>query len=544
MGKTLYRKVGIASAIMMGSVFLSRVIGLFREMVIAWAGGAGAEVDAYQVAFVVPEILNHIVASGFLSVTFIPIFSRYLSEGREKEGWDVFSVVLNTFGLPLAALIALGVVYTPLVVPLVAPGLRDPAHLAAAVRMTRIVLPAQFFFFAGGLFMAVQFARERFAVPALAPLVYNLGIIGGGVLLGPRLGMEGFAWGALAGAGLGNFAIQFWGARRAGMRWRPGLDFAHPDLRHYVVLTLPLMLGLTMTFSTEFFLKFFGSFLPPGSIAALNYGLRVMLILVGLFGQAVGVASFPFMARLAVEGRLGDMNELLNRTLRWLTAVIPLSVLFIVLRREVVTVLFRRGRFDETAVALTASVLPFLLAGAVAFAAQTVVTRGWYAVQNTLFPAVFGSLAVVLSLPAYVAGMKMFGIRGVAMAVSFSALLQVAVLFALWNRRSGNTGGRRVYGAFARMAILGVAVAPPLELVRRGALALAGEASVPGSIFISAAVGAAFVPLFLAAGALLGVKEARELLLRRAPAPAGTAEPPTGQPAARSGQNRKGKEPT
>ena len=195
MPKSIYKKIGIASLIMMASVFLSRVIGLFREMVIAYVGGAGATVDAYQVAFVIPEYLNHIVASGFMSVTFIPIFSRYLTLDREDEGWKVFSIILNCFGCFLVVLILITMAVAPQLIALIAPGLENQRTIASAVRMTRIILPAQFFFFAGGLLMAVQFSKERFFIPALAPLLYNTGIIAGGLILGPWLGMEGFAWG-------------------------------------------------------------------------------------------------------------------------------------------------------------------------------------------------------------------------------------------------------------------------------------------------------------------------------------------------------------
>ena len=158
--------------------------------------------------------------SGFLSVTFIPIFAGYLTEGREDEGWTVLSVVLNTFGTILAGFVVLAFIFAPALVDLLAPGIADVQVRQSAVRMTRIIMPAQLFFFAGGLFMAVQFAREKFAVPALAPLIYNLGIIGGGVCLGPWLGMEGFCWGVLAGAFVGNFALQYWGAARTGMHLR------------------------------------------------------------------------------------------------------------------------------------------------------------------------------------------------------------------------------------------------------------------------------------------------------------------------------------
>lgn len=196
---SIYRKVGIASAILMVSVFLSRVIGLLREMAVAYIGGAQAEVDAYQLAFILPEILNHVLASGFLSVTFIPLFSRHLADKKESEGWKAFANILTVLGTLMVALILAAEWLPPEMIRILAPGITDTATRAAAVRMTRIILPAQFFFFTGSLFMAVQQAKVRFAITALAGLTYNLGIIAGGLLLGP-----GWAWKASPGV--------FWGA--------------------------------------------------------------------------------------------------------------------------------------------------------------------------------------------------------------------------------------------------------------------------------------------------------------------------------------------
>ena len=412
MPESVYKKVGIASAVMMASVFLSRAIGLLREMTIAYVAGAGAEVDAYQIAFIVPEVLNHVVASGFLSVTFIPIFTRHLVAGREEGAWQAFSVILCVFGAFALAAVGVSIGFAPQLVAWAAPGLSDPAVQEAAARMTSIMLPAQAFFFVGGLLMAVQFAHERFFLPALAPLVYNLGIIAGGVLLRPWLGIEGFAWGVLAGAFGGNLLVQAIGARRVGLRFTPLWRPRHPDLREYVIRTVPLMVGLTMTFSTEFLCRFFGSYLPAGGIAVLNFSLRVMFLLVGLFGQAVGTASFPFMARLAAENNLAELNRLMNRTLRYLALVIPLAVLLMVVSPEVVRILFQRGRFDPAAARLTADVLVWFLGGSFAFAAYTVIVRGYFATRDTLFPALFGSAAVLASLPLYPLGLALMGVEG------------------------------------------------------------------------------------------------------------------------------------
>lgn len=511
MSSKLYKKIGIASAIMMASVFLSRVIGLFREMVIAYVAGAGAEVDAYQVAFVIPDILNHIAATGFLSVTFIPIFSKYLVTEKQDDGWKVVSIVLSCFGCFLAVGIGVMFIFTPQLISFLAPGLDDPALISDAVYMTRIILPAQFFFFAGGLFMAVQFSLEFFLIPALAPLIYNLGIILGGVFLGPQFGMAGFSWGVLAGAFLGNFALQFWGAKRAGMKLTISMNIFHPDLKRYIWLTLPLMLGLSMTFSTEFFLKFFGSFLPEGSIAALNYGLRVTLMLVGFFGQAVGTASFPFLARLAAENKTMEMNRLLNDTLRYLSLVIPVSVLMMVLRKEVIRILFERGRFDTTATEMTSSALVFLLLGAFAFAAQTVVIRGYYAMQNTLFPAIFSTLAVAMSIPVYMAGMNLMGTNGVGLAISVSAVLQLLFLYMLWNRRTENHGSKMVYVAYAKMIFLSIPIGLIINYFRAGFYPQSWQHTLSGNFLICLISGAMFGVLMFAFGYLLKASEIRDV---------------------------------
>jgi putative peptidoglycan lipid II flippase len=517
MAASLSRKVGIAALIMMASVLLSRVIGLLREMVIGYFGGAGSAVDAYQVAFSIPEILNHIVASGFLSVTFIPIFSNYLVQDREQEGWRVFSIISVTFGALLVVLIAIAFVFAPQIIGLIAPGLKDPGQIASAVRMTRIIMPGQLFFFLGGMLMAVQFAKEQFTLPAFAPLIYNLGIILGGILLSPWLGMEGFSWGVLAGAVVGNFLLQYVGARRVGMQFSFIFAPRHPDLKKYVLLTLPLMLGLTMTFSTELFRNFFGSYLPEGGIAALNYALRVMLMLVAMFGQAAGVASFPFLARLVAEGKMGEMNRLLNDTLRrYISLVIPFSVLMMVLHYEMIHLIFQRGRFDAVATARTSEVLIFLLIGAFAFAGQTVVVRGYYAMQNTLFPAIFSTLAVLASIPLYWYGLQKMGINGVALAMSASAILQTTLLYALWNRKTGNRDSRQVYQFFAKIILLSFGIGIALYWLKIRVLhEIVEPTTFAGSLSNCLIVGAVFVLLFAAAaGYIFRIEEMVNLINR------------------------------
>jgi len=505
--ETTFKKIGFASFIMMASVFASRVIGVFREMAIADVGGINAGVDAYQIAFIIPEILNHIVASGFLSITFIPIFAAYLAADRQKDGYRAFSIIMNGFGLLLIGFILIAMIWAPAFVGMFAPGIQDPDTFALAVRMTRIIIPAQFFFFSGGLLMAVQFANEKFFIPALAPLIYNGLIILFGLILSPFIGMEGFAWGVLAGAFIGNFVLQIFGAKKLGAQYFLIIEFSHPDLIRYIKLTLPLMLGLTMTFSTEILLKFFGSYLNEGSIAAMNYALRIMFILVGLFGQAIGVASYPFMAKLAQKGDYIALNQLLNKTLKYIFLVIPFSVLFMILSHEIVMILFQRGSFDTAATRLTAGILPFFMVGAFAFSAQSMVSRGYYATQNTLFPAIFTTLCVILTLPLIYLFMKTMGPKGVAFGLSFSVIIQAVILFECWSRKSENSDKNDVYLFFSKTVLISLIMGFVLFLTAGGLRQFIDCFTVWGAITIACIVGFEFLLLFFLTGSVLKIRE-------------------------------------
>jgi putative peptidoglycan lipid II flippase len=225
------RSITIASAIMMASVFLSRVLGVVREMVLGSYAGTGSKMDAYVAAFLLPEIVNHLLAGGFMSVTFIPIFQKHIAAGRRDLAWKTFSNLITTGSLVIAALTAVCLLYTENILGLMGKHIANPEQLALTARMTRIILPAQIFFYWGALLMAVQYAEKRFFIPALAPLIYNLGIILGGVVLSPWLGIEGFAWGVLGGSIIGNFLVQAWGARASGMSFKPLVNLWDPDLR-------------------------------------------------------------------------------------------------------------------------------------------------------------------------------------------------------------------------------------------------------------------------------------------------------------------------
>ena len=202
------------------------------------------------------------------------------------------------------AVVVGGEIFAPQLVELIAPGF-SPAEKARVIFLTRLMLPAQICFYQGSILSAVQYAKGQFVVPSLAPVVYNLGIILGGVLLSPRIGITGFAVGVLAGAVAGNFLLQVYGARRAGARFSPNLDVRHPGFWLFIKLTIPIMLALSLVFTDDWIMRWFGSSLQAGAISWLNYAKNLMRVPLGVVGQAVGVASFPFLAQLYSGGKAG-----------------------------------------------------------------------------------------------------------------------------------------------------------------------------------------------------------------------------------------------
>ncbi|MBN1758686.1 MAG: murein biosynthesis integral membrane protein MurJ [Chitinispirillaceae bacterium] len=433
------QSLSIAALIMMGSVLLSRVIGLFREMILADYGGTSYEMDAYVTSFIIPELLNHFLAGGFLSITFIPIFQKHLVNNREDLAWRSFSNLFIIGTMVFGIIIPITVFLVPGILKLLGPQINDPQSFPLTVRLTRIILPAQLLFYWGALLSAVQMAQKKFFLPALAPLGYNLGIILGGILFGTRYGIEGFAWGVVGGAFFGNFLLQIPGAISCGMRLTAVCDFRDPDLYIYIKKTLPLILGLGMTFSNEIFFRYFGSYLPEGATSSVNYALRTTMMLVAMFGQASGVAFYPFMTKLAAERKFAEMEQLLHSVLKKIALyLLPLSAVFFVLAQPIIVLLYQRGRFNFQSSIETTAVFTVYLTGAFSFSAYFIVARAFYAMQNMILPMLTSTVMALITVPMYFLFSRFFGARGIALAAVAGSFLQCGILYGIWAKRHGS----------------------------------------------------------------------------------------------------------
>ncbi|OFW29694.1 MAG: murein biosynthesis integral membrane protein MurJ [Acidobacteria bacterium RIFCSPLOWO2_12_FULL_60_22] len=424
-----------SAAIVAASVFLSRVLGFLREWAIAHQVGSNAVTDAYYAAFTIPDILNYLLAGGALSITFLPVFLEYYTSRREEEAWHLFSSVLTAMTVLLLGLVVVAEVYAPVLTRWIAPGFTPEQH-QIVTHLTRIMLPAQAFFFIGGVLSAVQYAQGRFLIPSLAPLIYNGMIIGSGILLAGRIGIQAFSWGVLGGSLLGNCLLQVYGVRRLSARFRVCFDFSHPGMRRFFRLTVPIMLGFSLIFVDDWAIRWCGSFLVPASITWLGYGKILMRVVVAVFGQAAGVASYPILARLAAEKKWEEMKEGLEDALRHvIVTIVPISALMAILSRQIVFLLFSRTRLEVYDIEQTALAMTIFLVGAVAWGTQAILGRGFYALGDTLTPTLIGSGLALAWLPVYWYASQQFQHLGLAAASSLGVLLYTAVLWVVLFRR-------------------------------------------------------------------------------------------------------------
>jgi putative peptidoglycan lipid II flippase len=424
-----------AMLLLMASTLLSRVIGLVRSKVIAYLFGAGTLTDAYNAAFQLPEMMNYFLVGGAASITFITILSRYREQHREHEGEEALSVILSVMLVVLGSAVVLGELFAPLYTRIFFPGF-GPQKAALCTHMTRILLPAQLCFFSGGVLAAVLLVRKQFAWQAVTPLIYNLGIILGGVLLARQFGISSLAVGALGGAIVGPLLLNYLGAHKVGLRLRFSLDWSHPGFREWVRLSIPLMIGVSLVTADNWILNYFASH-GSGDIAKLSYAKILFTAPMAVLGQAAGAASMPFFAALAGQNKHREFASSVSRIVTRIYAfAFLLSGWMIGMAYPAVDLVLRGGAFHHADVGQT-SLYFALFAGSLCFwSAQAIYARAFYAAGNTFTPMAASTVITAASIPIYWFLFHRIGVMGLAIASDCGILVQtMGLAFLLHSKR-------------------------------------------------------------------------------------------------------------
>jgi putative peptidoglycan lipid II flippase len=423
-----------ATLVLMASTFLSRIIGLVRIMYIARLFGRGMAADAFNAAFVLPDMISYFLVGGAASITFVSILTRYRETGREEEGQRSLSVILTTMYLVLGTAIVLAEIFAPWYVHRMFPGF-DAEKAAICVRLTRILLPAQLFFFAGGVFGAVLLVRKQFSVQAVAPLIYNLGTIVGGLLLVRRIGVSSLAIGTLAGAFFGPFLLNAIFARRAGARYRPILDWHDEGLRDWVRMSLPLIAGVSLVTADSWIIAYFAS-ATSGAITLMTYAKQLFTAPMAMLAQAAGSASMPFFASLWSKQRHYEFATEVADSVSRVTALGLLAASgMVALATPLVELLLMGRRFSLSDARECAGYFAVFSISLFLWSAQAIYSRAFYAAGNTLLPMVAGTVVTLLSLPIYYSLYHAHGAMGLAAASDVGIAMQTVALAVLLHRR-------------------------------------------------------------------------------------------------------------
>ncbi len=428
-------KMGAAALVVAASVLLSRVLGLLREILLATLIGVNVEGDLYRQAFLIPDFLNYLLAGAYLTITLIPILSRHLAQGDLRAASEAFTSVFRFVAVAVLGLTALMWVFAQPLVGLVFPEVVE--EQARLVSLTRLVLPAQVFLVLGALLMAVQYTHRRFLIPAMAPLIYNLGIIAGGLLvaLAGDPSPEGFLWGAVIGSAVGNFAFQAYGARRTGtwlIRHR-----VESSVGEYLLLALPLMIGQSIAALDEQFVRFFGQ-VEEGATSALSFARQLNMLPVGVIGQAAGVAAFPFLAALAARGNDVGLARTTTRASRITVYVSFLAVaLFYAVSLPLVRLLYRWGEFTDTDAVIVAGLLAIYAFSIPAWGLHQIMARQFYARRNMWTPVVIGTAVTIGAIPLWLWLRDLRGVEGMALASTIAMTTYAVALVVAWWLKGG-----------------------------------------------------------------------------------------------------------
>ena len=500
-----------AATIVMAAFVASRALGLAREMIIARQFGTSLELGAYLAAFRVPDLIFQLVAGGALGSAFIPTFTSYLAHDDEAEAWRLASAVFNIAALILTTCAFVAALLAPQIAPLIVPGF-DPQAQALTAQLMRLMLISPVVFGLSGIGMGVLNSYQHFLLPALAPAVYNLSIIGGALLLAPVLGIHGLAVGVVVGSLL-HLLIQVPMLLRKGLTYTPALFLDHPGVREVGRLMLPRVIGLAAVQVNFLVNTILASGLGAEALSALNYAWLLMLLPQGVFALAIATAVFPTFSELAAREETAELRRTLSRALGvvWYLTI-PASVGLVILQRPLIRVLLERGRFTGASTDAVAWALGLYALGLFAHATVEIVTRAFYALHDTRTPVLIGIGAMACNVLLSLLLIRPLLYGGLALANSIATILEMLVLMWMLRARLGGMDGRRLVSSLARIGVAAGVMGLALSGFARtrwfaSPLILAG-----GGMLLGAAV-------YLVASLLLGVEEVAALwrLARRLP---------------------------
>jgi putative peptidoglycan lipid II flippase len=430
---------------MMFLIFVSRLLGFVRLRAASEVFGRTWHTDAFNAAFVIPDLMYYLLVGGALSSAFIPVFTSYLAKGEEAEGWNLASSFLNLTFLGLVAFSLLGMAFSPQLAPLVAYNFTGEQR-ELLIYLMRIMFPAVLLTALSGLAVGVLNSYQRFILPVMGPILYNIGIILGAYLLGPRMGIVGMAVGTVAGAAA-NFSLQLVQLRRWRSNYRLTINWHHPGMRRIFALMGPAVISLSIAQINLIISQNLASGLAKGTITALGLANRLMQFPLGVFAMGISQVIFPTMTRQAAVEDWPTLRHTFSRGLRSIFYItIPSAIGLLALGEPIVRLLFQAGEFGPDDTAATAYALLFYAPGLVALSGTQLLTRIYYSLQDTRTPVKVGIQAVIINTILSLGFLKFTSLDsgGLALAYSITNIVNMTSYILRLRKKLGTIDGRRI----------------------------------------------------------------------------------------------------
>lgn len=525
MSSKLAKSAGVIGAATMAS----RLLGVARETVLAAVFGASADprMDAFNVAFRVPNLLRDLFAEGAMTAAFVPTFTRILTSRGKAEAWRLGNMVMNALILVTAVLAVLGIVFAPQITGAYAPEFAAiDGKLELTTDLTRVMLPFLTMLAVAAAMMGMLNSLRRFFVPSLSPAMFNVASIFSALVLVPVMPYFGFdpimalAIGTLLG-GLGQILLQWPTLRREGFRYQPLVSFRDPVVLEILRLMVPATLGLAAVQLNVFVNTYLATGEEQGAVSWLQYAFRLMYLPIGIFGVSIATASLPEIARQAAAQDLASVRASVSRGLRMMLMLnVPATVGLIVLAEPIVAMIYERKMFFAIDTTNTAAALMFYAPGLLGYSAVKIAGPTFYSLRDSRTPVLVSVMSVVANLGMNLVLVRVLGFRGLALGTAIAAMLNAIMLLWLLRRRLGGLDGRRVALSLAKISVasLVMGLAAHLTLIWLTAMTpTAGVTPIAAEVAKIVRVGGAIAVALLALGAaarLLRIQEFNEATSR------------------------------
>jgi putative peptidoglycan lipid II flippase len=501
------------------AVFSSRILGLIREQVMAVLFGAGYYMDAFVVAFRIPNLLRDLFAEGALSAAFVTVFTDYDQKKGAEATWRLANNVLLTLTLLLSLITLLGMIFSEQIIRVMAPDFdKVQGKIALTQLLTNIMFPFLILISVAAVIMGILNTKGRFFVPAMASTFFNLGSIVAGVLLAwsaPAFGQPpivGMAVGTLIGGFL-QMAMQLPSLIQSGFNWRPHLNLKDEGLRRIMILMIPAVIGLSATQINIFINTNFAARCAEGSVSWLNYAFRLMQFPIGIFGVAISIAALPVISRQVSQGDLGALKStyVSSLTMAFLLTI-PASFGLAFLAKPIIRLIFEHGRFNAQDTLHTAEALVYYSIGLFAYSSVKITVPVFYALKDTKYPVLASFLAVATNVIFVSLTLKYFQHRAIAFSTSITMIFNFIFLSAVLYRKVGGYALGNLFSSLIKIVLASAVMGFLAYYLYQGAASILDQQSLIGQVISLALVIGLSISVYFILIRLLGIREYKEVM--------------------------------